>query len=129
IAYRDVLAERVRLLVDTATRIDAAERSVTLAAGGTLDYDYLIYAVGSGSGAPRVPGAADFGYPIATLEEAQRLRAALDATPATAPVTVVGAGPTGIETAAELAELGRRVTLVCGGGLGPYLHPRGRRSV
>ena len=32
-----------------------------------------------------------------------------------APVTVVGAGLTGIETAAELAEQGRKVTLVCGG--------------
>jgi NADH dehydrogenase FAD-containing subunit len=42
---------------------------------------------------------------------------------------VVGAGPTGIETAAELAERGRAVTLVCGDVLGPYLHPRGRRSV
>lgn len=129
IAYQDVLAERVRLVVDTVTRIDAAERSVTLAAGGTLDYDYLIYAVGSGSAAPSVPGAAEFAYPLAILEEAQRLRAVLDTTPATAPVTVVGAGPTGIETAAELAEQGRRVTLVCGGVLGPYLHTRGRRSV
>ncbi|MDI9884401.1 FAD-dependent oxidoreductase [Streptomyces sp. HNM0645] len=129
VAYRDVLAGRVRLVVDTATRIDAAERSVTLAAGGTLDYDYLIYAVGSGSAEPSVPGAVEFARPLATLEEAQRLRAVLDATPATVPVTVVGAGPTGIETAAELAERGRRVTLVCGGVLGPYLHTRGRRSV
>jgi NADH dehydrogenase FAD-containing subunit len=129
VAYQDVLSERVRLVVDTVTRIDAAERNVTLAAGGTLDYDYLIYAVGSGSAEPGVPGAAEFAYPIATLEEAQQLRTVLDATPPTAPVTVVGAGPTGIETAAELAEQGRRVTLVCGGVLGPYLHTRGRRSV
>ncbi|MFI1472222.1 NAD(P)/FAD-dependent oxidoreductase [Streptomyces wuyuanensis] len=129
IAYRDVLAERVRLVVDTVTRIDAAQRSVTLAAGGTLDYDYLIYAVGSGSAEASVPGAAEFALPLATLEEAQRLRAVLDATPPTSPVTVVGAGPTGIETAAELAEQGRRVTLVCGGVLGPYLHALGRRSV
>ncbi|MER7515990.1 FAD-dependent oxidoreductase [Streptomyces sp. NPDC126499] len=129
VAYRDVLAERVRLVVDSVTRIDAAGRAVALASGGTLDYDYLIYAVGSGSAAPSVPGAADFARPIATLEEARRLRAVLDATPPTAPVTVVGAGPTGIETAAELAEQGRRVTLVCGGLLGPYLHTRGRRTV
>ncbi|WP_200214407.1 NAD(P)/FAD-dependent oxidoreductase [Micromonospora coerulea] len=127
--YREVLAERVRLVVDTVTRIDAAERSVTLATGGTVGYDYLIYAVGSGSADPRVPGAAEFAYPIASLEEAQRLRPVVDAAPATAAVTVVGAGPTGIETAAELAEEGRTVTLVCGEVLGPYLHPRGRRSV
>ncbi|MFJ5156917.1 NAD(P)/FAD-dependent oxidoreductase [Streptomyces sp. NPDC088353] len=129
VAYQDVMAEGVRLVVDTVTRIGAAERSVTLAADGTLDYDYLIYAVGSGSAELSVPGAAEFAYPIATLEAAQRLRRVIDAAPATAPVTVVGAGPTGIETAAELAEAGRTVTLVCGGVLGPYLHTRGRRSV
>ncbi|MGQ5578658.1 NAD(P)/FAD-dependent oxidoreductase [Streptomyces sp. ECR3.8] len=129
VAYRDVLAERIRLVADTVTRIDAAERSVTLAAGGRLGYDYLIYAAGSRSAEPAVPGAAEFAYPMSVLEEAQRLRAVLDRTPATARVTVVGAGPTGIETAAELAEEGRAVTLVCGGALGPYLHDRGRRSV
>jgi NADH:ubiquinone reductase (H+-translocating) len=75
------------------------------------------------------PGAAQFAHPVAGLEEARRLREVLDATPATAPVTVVGAGPTGMETATELAETGRDVTLVCGGALGPYLHPRARRSV
>ncbi|MGP4114722.1 NAD(P)/FAD-dependent oxidoreductase [Streptomyces sp. 4N509B] len=127
--YGDVLAEGVRLVVDTVTRIDAPERTVALASGGTVSYDYLVYAVGSGSADPSVPGAAAFAYPIASLEEARRLRPVLDATPATATVTVVGAGPTGIETAAELAEAGRAVTLVCGGVLGPYLHPRGRRSV
>jgi NADH dehydrogenase FAD-containing subunit len=127
--FRDVLGERVRLVVDSVTRIDAAERTMTLAAGGTVDYDYLVYAVGSGSADRRVPGAAEFAHPIASLEEAQRLRPIVDAAPATAPMTVVGAGPTGIETAAELAESGRTVTLVCGEVLGPYLHPRGRRSV
>jgi NADH dehydrogenase len=66
---------------------------------------------------------------VASLEAAQRLRSVLDAAPATAALTVVGAGPQGIETAAELAALGRTVTLVCGGVLGPYRHPRGRRSV
>ncbi|MGR4881493.1 NAD(P)/FAD-dependent oxidoreductase [Streptomyces sp. LARHCF249] len=127
--YRKVLAEGVALVVDTATRIDAAARSVTLATGGTARYDYLVYAVGSGSADPRVPGAAEFAYPIAGLEEVQRLRPVLDAAPATAPVTVVGGGLTGIEMAAELAEQGRAVTLVCGGVLGPSLHPRGRRRV
>lgn len=129
IDYREVLAEGIRLLVDTVTRIDAPGQTLTLATGDTVRYDYLIYAVGSGSADPRVPGAAEFAYPIASLEEAKRLRSVVDSAPATAVVTVVGAGPTGIETAAELAELGRAVTLACGEVLGPYLHPRGRRSV
>ncbi|MFJ3834556.1 NAD(P)/FAD-dependent oxidoreductase [Streptomyces sp. NPDC054904] len=129
VPYREVLAEGVRLVVDSVTRIDAAGRGVALAGGGTVGYDYLVYAVGSGSADPTVPGAAEFAHPIATLEDAQRLRPLLDAASAEAAVTVVGAGPTGIETAAELAEAGRAVTLVCGGVLGPYLHARGRRSV
>jgi NADH:ubiquinone reductase (H+-translocating) len=127
--YRKILADGVRLVVDTVTRIDAAERSVALATGGAVGYDYLIYAVGSVSDGSREPGAAEFAYPVASLEAAERLRSILDVAPATAALTVVGAGPQGIETAAELAELGRTVTLVCGGMLGPYLHPRGRRSV
>jgi NADH dehydrogenase len=127
--YRDVLAEGIRLVVDTVTRINAAERAVTLQVGDPLGYDYLIYAVGSGSPDPSVPGAAEFAYPTASLEEAQRLRSVIDRAPETATVTVVGGGPLGIETAAELAELSRTVTLVCGDQLGPYLHPRGRRSV
>jgi NADH dehydrogenase len=129
IDYRKVLAAGIGLVVDTVTRIDAAERSVTLATGGTVGYDYLVYAVGSGSADPRVPGAAEFAYPIGSLEEAERLRPAVDAAPATAAVTVVGGGATGIETAAELAEAGRTVTLVCGDVLAPSLHPQGRRSV
>jgi NADH dehydrogenase FAD-containing subunit len=127
--YRKVLCGGIRLVVDSVTQIDAAARSVALATGGTVGYDYLVYAVGSRSAVPRVPGAAEFAYPIASLETAEHLRSVLDAAPATAAVTVVGAGPTGIETAAELAELGRTMTLVCGEVLGPYLHPRGRRSV
>ncbi|MFI6265344.1 NAD(P)/FAD-dependent oxidoreductase [Micromonospora sp. NPDC051006] len=127
--YQEILAGRVALVVDTVTRIDAAGRRVTLASGGTLDYDYLIYAVGSGSADPSVPGAAEHAYPISTLEEARRLQPVVDAAPASAALTVVGAGSTGIETASELAELGRKVTLVCGRVLGPYLHPRARRSV
>ncbi|WP_309115586.1 FAD-dependent oxidoreductase [Saccharothrix sp.] len=127
--YREVLAPRVRLVVDSATRIDAAGRAVELASGESVRYDYLVYAVGSASAAPRVPGAAEYAFPIGSLEEAQRLRPVLDAAPADAAVTVVGAGSSGIEVAAELAEQGRRVTLVCGGTLGSYLHPKGRRTV
>jgi NADH dehydrogenase FAD-containing subunit len=127
--FHKILADRVRLVVDTVARIDVAGRSVRLATGGAAGYDYLIYAVGSGSADPRVPGAAEFAYPIASLEQAQRLRSVVDGAPAAALVTVVGGGPLGIEAAAELAELGRTVTLVCGEQLGPYLHPRARRSV
>jgi NADH dehydrogenase FAD-containing subunit len=126
--YRDILADRVRLMVDTATRIDAAERTISLATGGTVGYDYLVYAVGSGSAVPSMPGVAEYAHTVATLEEARRLRSVLETTPKTNAVTVVGAGATGVEVAAELAAEGRSVTLVCGEVLHPYLHPRIRRK-
>ncbi len=126
--YRDVLAEGVRLVIDSVTRIDAAARTAELADGNSIGYDYLVYAAGSGNAQPRVPGAAEFAYPVATLEAAQRLRSMLFEMPATAPVTVIGGGPAGVETAAELAGQGRTVSLVCGGALVPYLHPTARRT-
>ncbi|MFI6908255.1 NAD(P)/FAD-dependent oxidoreductase [Nonomuraea sp. NPDC050394] len=129
VAYRKILGGGVQLVVDSVTRIDAAERLVRLASGGALGYDYLIYAVGSGGAVPGVPGVAEFAYRVATLEEARRLRRVLDRAPATAALTVAGGGATGIEIAAEMAERGRRVTLACGGVLGPYLHPRTRRAL
>ncbi|CAJ1494712.1 FAD-dependent oxidoreductase [[Mycobacterium] kokjensenii] len=128
--YADLLGDGVRLVVDSATRIDAAGHRVLLASGAALRYDYLVYAVGStGAVTPAVPGAAEFAYPIGELEQASRLLTRIGEVPPDAPVTVVGGGLTGIETAAELAEQGRRVTLVCGGTLAPSLGVPGRRSV
>jgi NADH dehydrogenase len=128
--YGTVLGKGIQLVVDSVERIDAAYRRVELISGDVLDYDYLIYAVGSTGVVPAaVPGAAEFAYPVAEFELAERLRDALDEVHPDAPVTVIGAGLTGIETASELAEQGRRVSLVCGGLLGPSLSPTGRRSV
>jgi NADH dehydrogenase len=128
--YGTLLGDGIRLIVDAVERIGTADRRVLLQSGAELDYDYLIYAVGSTGAVPSgVPGAAEFAYSVADLESAQRLRYALADLPMAAPITVVGGGLTGIETASELAERGRPVTVVCGGILGPSLSGRGRRSV
>ena len=128
--YGTLLGDGIRLIVDTVDHIEVAARRILLISGAELTYDYLIYAVGSTGAMPStVPGAAEFAFSIADLESAQRLRYALADLPADGPVTVVGGGLTGIETASELAERGRPVTLVCGGILGPSLSNRGRRSV
>ncbi|MFN8088743.1 MAG: FAD-dependent oxidoreductase [Mycobacterium sp.] len=126
--YADILGEGIRLIVDTATRIDRTARHVALTAGAALDYDYLVYAVGSTSADSGIPGVREFAYPVAELEEARRLAGALAELPDSAPLCVVGAGPTGIETAAELAEAGRAVTLVCGSVLGPYFREPARKA-
>jgi NADH:ubiquinone reductase (H+-translocating) len=128
--YGTLLGDGIGLIVDTVDHIRIADRRVLLTSGATLNYDYLIYAVGSTGAMPTtVPGAAEFAYSVADLESAQRLRYALTDLPLSAPVTVVGGGLTGIETASELAERGRPVTLICGAILGPSLSNRGRRSV
>ncbi|GAA3668312.1 FAD-dependent oxidoreductase [Nonomuraea antimicrobica] len=128
--YGTLLGEGVRLAVDSAAVIDTVARTVLLASGRSLDYDYLIYAVGSTATIPpSVPGAAEFAYGIAEFESAQRLRTRLEELPLDAPITVVGGGLTGIETTAELTEQGRAVTLVCGRSLAPSFSPSGRRAV
>ncbi|WP_067812273.1 NAD(P)/FAD-dependent oxidoreductase [Actinomadura kijaniata] len=130
IDYGTLLGDGVRLVVDKAIRIDTASRTVELASGRTLDYDYVVYAVGSTGAVPAsVPGAAEFAHSVAEFEYARLLRAGLAELPADAPITVVGGGLTGVETAAELAGQGRAVTLVCGGTLAPALSATGRRSV
>ena len=66
--YGTLLGEGIHLVVDSALRIDTAARTVRLASGRTLQYDYVIYAVGStGGDTVSVPGAAEFAYPIAEL--------------------------------------------------------------
>ncbi|WP_349270892.1 dehydrogenase [Mycolicibacterium parafortuitum] len=127
--FGTVLNVRVRLVLDSAERIDAAARRLALASGSALDYDYLVYAVGSTGDVPAsVPGAAEFAYPLSELEQATRLRERLADLAAPAPLVVVGGGLTGIEAAAEFAEAGRSVTLVTP-VVGPSLSVAGRRSV
>ena len=95
--YGTLLGAGVALVVDSATRIDTAARKVELASGGALDYDYVIYAVGSTGATPAsVPGAAEFAYPIAELElGATVARRRSTSCTRTLPITVVGAGLTG----------------------------------
>lgn len=128
--FGPLLGDRVRLVVDSATRIEPAASQVLLASGGTLGFDYVVYAVGSVAAATSViPGAAQFAYPLAEFEDATRLRAAIDELGPGAPVVVVGAGLTGVEVAAELAEQGHEVSLVGGGRLAPTFSAGARKSV
>lgn len=127
--FSEVLAPTVGLTVDEVTRIDAANRTIEPAAGGTVVYDYMVYAVGSHDAPAMVPGVSEHAYPLATLEQAKALHDSLDNAGPAAPVTVIGGGATGIEVASELAEHSDFVTLVTGGQLGPYLHPSARCEV
>jgi len=130
IGYESLLGKGIRLILDSAVRIDSTARTVELASGPPVDYDYVVYAVGSTATTPEaVPGVTEYAYPLGEWEYARRLRAALGAASADVPVTVVGAGLTGIETAAAMAEQGRAVTLVSDRGLAPAFLEPARRAV
>src|ERR1700684_177978 len=59
--YGTLLGSGIRLVVDGAERINAATRTIELTSGAVLDYDYLIYAVGSTGAIPAsIPGATEF---------------------------------------------------------------------
>ncbi|MFD6161510.1 NAD(P)/FAD-dependent oxidoreductase [Nocardia sp. NPDC060256] len=96
---RGLLHRDVRLRVATVDEI--GERSVRLDDGAAVDFDYLLYAVGS-TAAQGPPGAA-FACGIADLAGAESLRRRLPRLAADARVVVIGGGLTGIETAAEIA--------------------------
>jgi NADH dehydrogenase len=127
--FATMLNPKIRLIIDEATQIDTTMRRVHLASGNVVSYDYLIYAVGSTAAAPDVPGAAEFALRIAEFEYAERLRDRLREMRPDAPLCIVGAGLTGIETAAELAQEHTSVSLLCGRRLGPSLSPGARGSV
>lgn len=128
VGFDAVLGDGIEVVVDTAVRIEAAARRVHLASGKHLDYDQLIYAIGSRNRLPEIPGAADHALSASDWAAAQRLRARLDTLDSGAPVVVVGGGLTGVELAGEFADRGLAVTLVGGGVLAPSVGERGRRA-
>lgn len=96
---RGLLHHDVRLRVGTVDAI--GERSALLDDGAALEFDYLLYAVGST--AARGPAGSEYAYSIADLAGAESLRRRLPQLSAGARVVVVGGGLTGIETSAEIA--------------------------
>ncbi|MEV0331284.1 FAD-dependent oxidoreductase [Nocardia sp. NPDC050717] len=81
------------------TAIDPDAKRVDLDGEWSIGYDTLVYALGSAADRSSVPGIAEYAHSVATPEDLRALP--------TGRVIVVGAGSTGIELAAELAEAHR----------------------
>ena len=125
----------VELKLAKVTGVDVDRRTVAvLAAHGAeeleeaLEYDSLVYALGSGWNDHGVPGAAEHAHELASRPGALRLRERLAGLGAGEPVVVVGGGLTGVEAASEIAEArpDLDVTLAAHGGLGDWLSAKGR---
>jgi len=76
---RALLDSRVDLVVDTAVRVDELSRTVTLAGGGVLPYDYLVLATGAQIVPEAIPHFEAEAHHFYTGKAALELRHALDA--------------------------------------------------
>jgi len=101
----------VDVVVAEVESVTLPDRTLTLSDGRMLSADHLVIAAGAQPNFFGVPGASEHSFPLYSVVDADRLRShirtlfqspdgagALD-------VVVVGAGPTGVETAGALAEL------------------------
>src|ERR1700752_361789 len=109
--------ENVNFRLGTVTGIDVQGQKIRLEDGYETNYDYLVLAGGATVNYFGTPGAAEHAFPLYTLMNAVRLRnqvmqrfEAADRDPAIIDYgalnfVVVGAGPTGVETAGALYDL------------------------
>ncbi|WP_149548041.1 NAD(P)/FAD-dependent oxidoreductase [Streptomyces marokkonensis] len=119
----------LRLARVTGVDVDRGAVAVRDADGdGELEYDTLVYALGSRWNDQGVPGTAEHAHEIAGRPGALRVRERLARLDAGQHVVVVGGGLTGIEAATEIAEArpDLDVALAARGGLGDWLSPKGR---
>ncbi|MBC6445756.1 NAD(P)/FAD-dependent oxidoreductase [Actinokineospora xionganensis] len=124
----------IRLRLAHVTAVDAERRTVTVTDGegtGQLEYDTLLYSLGSTSAGHDVPGVDEHAFHVAGQQAALRLRGRLDGLGENGTVLVVGGNLTAIEVATEIAEAwpGLRVTLATTDELGGWLGPKARRHL
>jgi NADH dehydrogenase len=106
----DIKSPSTRFVQGRVTDVDVDERSVTLEDGSTVDYDYLLVAVGSRTAFFGIEGLEEHSLTLKSLQDAldiheavtEAAREASRSDPAQ--VVVGGAGLSGIQSAGEIAE-------------------------
>ena len=105
-AERDIQMQTGQLVVS----VDAAAHTVTLSSGDRVGYGRLVWAAGGRPRKPSWAGAALKGvHMVRTRADVDLLRSELDET---REVVIVGGGYIGLEAAAVLTKLGKRVTVL-----------------
>ena len=109
--------ENVTFRMATVSGVDVPCRKIQLEDGNQIAYDFLVLAGGATVNYFNTPGAAEHAFPLYTLMNAVKLRnqilerfEAADRKPSLIQdgalnFVIVGAGPTGVETAGALADL------------------------
>lgn len=124
----------IRLRLARVTAVDAEQRTVTVTGDEGIDrleYDTLLYTLGSTAADHGVPGVDEHAFHVAGRPAALRLRQRLDELGENSSVLVVGGNLTAIEAATEIAEArpGLQVTLATSGELGGWLGQKARRHL
>lgn len=119
------LFDRARVRTDRVTGLDRDTRTVHLADGDDLSYDYAAVCLGSVTADYGIPGVSEHGLPLSSVDDALGIRTAFlsaaggdtdgvdgredraAATDGAVDVVVGGAGLSGVQTAGELAALAR----------------------
>src|SRR5579864_7426533 len=65
---RHLLRHEVAMVIDRAAKVDPTQRTVTLARGETLGYDYLVIATGSRLAREEIPGLVEGAHDFYSLE-------------------------------------------------------------
>jgi NADH dehydrogenase FAD-containing subunit len=121
----------IQVRVARVTGLDPDHRIVAVTddnGSDQLEYDTLLYTLGSTAAFHGVPGVDEHAFHVAARPAALRLRARLDELGDDGTVLVVGGNLTAIEAATELAESrpGLQVVLATSGELGGWLGPKAR---
>ncbi|MFF3287697.1 NAD(P)/FAD-dependent oxidoreductase [Streptomyces sp. NPDC003023] len=124
----------VRLRLARVTGIDVQHRTVSVTGGEGIDrleYDTLLYALGSTAAGHDLPGVEEHAHHVAARPAALRLRARLDELGQDGKVLVIGGNLTAIEAVTEIAESrpGLQVSLATSGELGGWLGAKARRHL
>ncbi|OLF05744.1 oxidoreductase [Actinophytocola xinjiangensis] len=138
LALADMFASTgIELRVARVTAVDAGRRTVTVTsddsdtATAELEYDTLIYALGSAAADHGVPGVAEHALDVASRPGALRVRERLTELDGRGSVLVVGGNLTAIEAVTEIAEAwpDLRVTLATTGEAGGWFGEKARRHM
>lgn len=98
-----------RFLEATVTGVDSENQRLALDTGDEVDYDYLVLTVGCRPAFYGVPGLAEQGIPMGTIDHARKIQesvaAAIESATPNDParICVGGAGLTGVQTVGEIA--------------------------
>ena len=71
---RTLLRREVDLVIEGAVRVDPDRGTVLLERGGTLDWDYLVFATGARLVPDQIPGLVEGSHEFYSIDGAQRLR-------------------------------------------------------